>query len=602
MEKILICWNDTEYLRTIKKEIENITEVKKKRQVHKYAVELFYDKDSLSAITQKADYIIILCELLWSHDDNSAPCYSEMNGIKLAQHLRREENIRIPILFVSFLSRKYIIQHPDAKIINTPALKHEFYRLPSNPTEWLNELKKMSGKMSELDLIYTKRRFCGIVGLLEQIRHDVSSCWTKELLKEKLKEIQYANNHTDLSFKRKISSLEDQIELLQKEANNKKRADKTYVVVHNKFKELCTIAISYIQEEGKHDVEITQEDKYKILYLEDDYSKENVIDSRIKHFIEAMENQDLNVKHISQPNYNQHFLRNSDSTNKYNAIICDIEIWEKNDEVRKLTCLGFDYIQKLSNTYHLPVYIILSNVTRSLHSSILNNLNVQVNMYSKSDVLASDSTIQVFIDGIRNLIKQKKGIAEFIDIQPKEKSNFLAGFKCLRDYIYIPSDYYPITIKKSNKTYETPSDVEIFIEQEYNRLQKIFDDKYKQQGIVKEKFLSDHIKGFRELSRLDFHKEKNKSKISDNDNIDKFIKILITRRLLFYAMLKHNIPNAYKLFTTEKNKIFLQNVLFLPEETVRKNVWNNNKNNIQSDFVKFLTKQEIIFIKDFMEK
>lgn len=587
-DKILICWNDTKYINDIK--------------IDGYEKVLFTSKRSLQkdSIAQKADYIVILCELLWSHEVENA-LYSEMSGIKLAQYLRREEGVKIPILFVSFLSRKNILaNHPDAEIISTPALKHGFIQLPSTVEEWIKRLKNLVinkdlketlenenrnvqyeySEMSNLDLAYTRRRFCGIIGLLEQINHDISSCGTKEDLDEKLKKMNYANESTNFTFKSDVDELSAIIK-------NIDTVD--YKVIHDKFKRLCDKIISFIkQSEG---IKTSKNKTYSILFLEDELGKNtSKQDKRIDSLVKTMESQGFVVTPISRPNYAQKFL----SEGKFDAIICDIEIWKEKDDGKELICLGYNYIEHLSKKYRRPIYIILSNVTRSLHSNIINSLGTRVNTYSKSDVLYSDSTKQVFIDGVRNLIEQKKANEE-----PKNKKNkpkkgvfFELTFRRLRDYIENLSE--PITIASINKTYNTSDAVKAHIKKEGEELIRVFEERHK--GTIGEKFLFDKINKFKELNKVVENE-------TEDSNIEKFIKVLIARRLLIYVMLKYNYDTKelHKLFVKGGSNIFLQNALLFSTANKKERIWDENKNKLQSDCKDFLTQQEISHIEELMK-
>lgn len=237
---VLICWNNSIFGKNIQAQIEEKTGWKavvcQKRLEFK---EKWSKKENWSEIT----YVIVLCELKWS-DTVEDGAYSDMNGIKLAQHLRRED-VRIPILFVSFLSRKMILdKHPDAEIICTPALKHGFCQLPvnfnnfqvdenkpeySNKDNWIKALKDLtirlkdsapnfkgsydSKELTDLELEYTKQRFCGIDGLIAQINHDISGC-SADKLQEKLKILRFAVNNKYTDYIADVDNLEIKLHTL----------------------------------------------------------------------------------------------------------------------------------------------------------------------------------------------------------------------------------------------------------------------------------------------------------------------------------------------------------------------------------------------------
>ena len=599
MDRILICWNQSQYVENINIDGYEIDKFKSRTEFMK----------DFAAKSKNAAYIVVLCELTWSHEVEDKP-YSDMSGIKLVQHIRKE-GIKLPVLFISFLSRKDILEkHPDAEIIRTPALKHGFCQLPSNTSQWIKKLEELTvnkelktvieektsmygdktinnkfPEMTDLDLIYTKRRFCGIVGLLEQINHDISGCWTKETLEEKLKKMEFANEITNFAFKGDIDSLSKMIKSINEEDKE------IFATIHKKFKEICKEIIASSKKEKPNEegrVKKPEKQKYNILYLEDEFNK----DEGIKKLVKTMNDQGFTVTDINKPDYNELFLKKGKkgtktqsetslkSRNKilFDAIICDIEIWEEKDGDKELTCLGYDYILRLSKMYRHPVYIILSNVTRSLHNDILNNLETRVNTYSKSDVLVSDATIQVFIDGIKNLIEQKKENEKSQNEKekPREKSCYLKRFKILIENL------------------ATPEAIEIYIQNELDILIGVFEERYKKEGKIKANFLSDKIGEFSELGKVKF--ENNINEITDKI-IVKFIKVLIARRLLIYVMLKHNFTDLHPIFSTSTNKLFLQHALFFYHKIKRDFIWNNETNKIQDDCKNFLSKQEIAYIK-----
>jgi hypothetical protein len=70
---------------------------------------------------QNYEGIIVLCELKWSHETENGN-YSDLNGIKLIQHyIRFDKQIKLPVLFVSMLSRNG--EHPLTKVTLITAYK-----------------------------------------------------------------------------------------------------------------------------------------------------------------------------------------------------------------------------------------------------------------------------------------------------------------------------------------------------------------------------------------------------------------------------------------------------------------------------------------------
>ena len=93
--------------------------------------------------------MVLFCELLKDRNDQ-AVLANKHYGIQLAQYLRNELKLRLPILFTSCLSRvaltKGILKHA---IVN--AVGHSFLQLPCHPNGWIDELQLMR-PLNEIEL------------------------------------------------------------------------------------------------------------------------------------------------------------------------------------------------------------------------------------------------------------------------------------------------------------------------------------------------------------------------------------------------------------------------------------------------------------------
>ena len=228
--KISIFWNKSQYINEIKSQLEQ------KGYVVKFyedpsCFENFKNNTNQKNIIKNTNYIIVLCELNWSLDSDKCQ-YSNLNGIKLVQRIRLMD-IKAPVLFVSFLSQNDILAtHKDAIIICTPALKHEFIQLPSMVDDWFNKLSDMSA-MTPLELKYTHEKFCNLEGLIKQINHDISSCYSKESLKERFDVVKFVVNSKYIKFKPHLFELEVKLERLDENNLNEILEIKDY------FRAIC---------------------------------------------------------------------------------------------------------------------------------------------------------------------------------------------------------------------------------------------------------------------------------------------------------------------------------------------------------------------------
>jgi len=225
--EIWIFWAD----RNSKKGIGAIQKGKGKKDEHQYPVWVCCSRKKFSQGFRKESqkelkYIIILCELGWTHDRNKIQL-SDMGGIELGQHLRLED-VTVPILFVSALSRAEILNDPIARqerqIIVTPALKHGFEQLKlntalENQKAWIEKLKSMFPEdenftLCDFELEYTKDHFCNIEGAIKRMKHDMGSNPTQERLRGYYMLLEKANTSGKFNeeLAKKIKCLPHQIE------------------------------------------------------------------------------------------------------------------------------------------------------------------------------------------------------------------------------------------------------------------------------------------------------------------------------------------------------------------------------------------------------
>ena len=108
--------------------------------------------------------LIILCELQLA----SSSLRNELNGISLAQNLRRN-GYKGGILFISFLSRKQVIKlKPEYSLINT--IGHDFIQLPAHPQEWISTLQTIK-PLDDLEWYDIERNYCNRLGTLRMELH-----------------------------------------------------------------------------------------------------------------------------------------------------------------------------------------------------------------------------------------------------------------------------------------------------------------------------------------------------------------------------------------------------------------------------------------------
>jgi len=557
-KNVCICWNDNEYIcNAVPRFLTAFSSI--------YNVETVLNQEKYETIKwENVDYLIVLCELKWSHKIKEGN-YSDFNGIKLVQHLRYKKDLKIPVLFASIVTRNKIIERKkkEVEIINTLALKHGFVDLRTDPeiVTWLlhflelrdyyawknfktskncidefkktksidlwNELEKQYNlhcenyynnkrfekkeeNLKEWELSYLKRHYCDIGGIISLLKHNIGKCGTKEDLQEQfdiLKDIAQ-----QVGFNDKIKNLSKQIESLDKNVDVGK--------IHTKFENICAEIESILPKTARGNN--TQPIKYNVLYLEDEPE-----DSRIQEFKEIAESHGLKINFISEPTFNKELIKSS------NAIICDIIIEEKPEDVKLTTCLGVNYIDNLVKCgYRNPLFIVLSDVSPNLHFDILDDNPYLDLIRKKKEVIGSSEKIDAFV----------KEIIERIN----NKVNETAKMKCLREGYFQIVNASDKTIEISEKlfTYYTWDCIEKIITENYKNLKNILDEKWGETEITEKILKGDNNTGdyhmIEEIENLGsfekkFHRE---NLVWSRSARSVFVVILIARRLFIYILLK----------------------------------------------------------------
>ncbi|MDR2385534.1 MAG: hypothetical protein LBD80_07755 [Tannerella sp.] len=611
-QKVLICWNPDASTNYIENQVKGSG----------YETVCCINFEALKERNwKKISYIIVLCELKWSNEVLKG-AYSDMNGIKLAQHFRLT-GVKIPIFFVSFLSRKIILaHHPDAEIICTPALKHGFAQLPAWRFDWsealealiINEKLKdamekysdadkyktsyISTELTDLELKYTQRRFCSIVGMLEHINHDISSCATKGALIEKLKVLKYADNRTHSHSKEDIDELEKKVNSI---AEDDLKEEKYRQGIQENFKIICKQIKSSINGSS---VDSRQQDgrKYCVLFIDEDYKT----DMRIKELVKAMESQGFLITIEQTPRYDFRSLEGYGKGNRFDAVISDIEIKAKTDdnEVEELQYLGFNYIKWLQSSFD-RIYIILSNVTRNLYNDVIfgNDNTKNVYPFQKDVYICSDAARQEFINKVKDLIDNKRNAGA----SGKKKGDFDKNsipLKYFRNYINFFAEQSNYEKNKIPEQFKTYAEIKTHVEEKVTALEKLI------KFTAPPSFLQLSANGTGEEYGNNFvyfihykvgpigekRTEKPKDDKYTSTLSNNFINTLIARRLLIYTLLKSENGNVAEVSTMFEGfqKQYPQTQYCFPSNISRESI-NGNKDNRN-----LFSEEEIAYIKQLL--
>ena len=502
----------------------------------------------------KVDGFIILCDLDWT--DYDSPDYYK--GISLVQHfIRYEKKMNTPVVFTSTQNLHNIIKRrPDANIIATPVLQHKFVQFSRNIEDLLHCFDNMK-EMTKRQLEYALNRFCDLKGLLSHIKHNCSNgsidSYKTQLLyavtklfnndSAKLNEVQAASSDKEI-----IRICEKYIHELQNDNTvaNIKIVD---YICDSEEKQLRTLILDDNEED-----ECTNRLVRCMNQICDMVTSKNSICSIAKPVV---------ARNIDD------FFSLLDEDSSFNNIILDIEIWNKSEE---LEALGFDIAEEVRTRMTTPVQInMITNITRSLHSKLIDNFNNDVvkGIYLKEEILSSDTQTISFIKSINqewnnyfNLYK-----APQFNCCKVYQSLIKTVKEGMPNNVKIKLDFNKITNSGRTDirlyTLTNYNELEVAIKDITSELIKRFLSEFPTPDITWDKFdsvcsimrrvVSDSIGlGNEKLIDKIMGKKKAASKEPDTDDINNFVSRLVLRRFFLYLKLFINNYEITRKFDYKK--------------------------------------------------
>jgi len=317
-------------------------------------------------------HLIVLCELTWDEKP-----YSNFYGIDLVKNEIRLQGINLPVLFLSFLSRKQILELDNLKdIISTYALGNHFIQLPTTSNEEIEKFYKMelvSGAEMEDTL-----NFISFDKIISTIRHDVNNENIEEC-KKRLKNIIEKSNKSDKE--------EYFIQL-----NGAKTVEEIRIICDSLEKQLPDNRLT-----KKHD-----DIKYKVLLLEDTET------DGIKALINEEKN-DLNIVHFKKTS--EAFKTISEDTfNEFLVIIVDFRIWDNpvtpHSEKLMSEKQGYRFIEDVVKLGRRYTFVSFSEMPRAFRIRIASTSQLLILPEEKSLVLSTEEQRLAFINKLRYWAEQ----------------------------------------------------------------------------------------------------------------------------------------------------------------------------------------------------
>lgn len=364
----------------------------------KFIKESFLHKNiysNLEDFTQKQyenlnelDGIILLCELDTNQQGEKINL-QDLYGVEVAKQLRRN-NVNIPILFTSFLSRKVICaKKPEREIITT--IGHDFIRLPAKTEDLIISLTKIN-KLNELELYDIKNSYCSREGMVRELVHRLSN----------LKYFDLNNKTSDEVKKNIIDAIKDIYSLYSNDPT------KFINELEYKFNEVNEENISEIILEINRQSEklisdyspnilvesVTEKRNWKILWVDDEADGNH----RLISFLKKLEVEVI----LSNSSSKAVDILNNDwvSENRIAVLIADYRLYEidKDDVKVQQKMQGHSLLKKVVDSERMIRLAALSALPRKFLLRSLREFNIRSEVFSKRDYLEDDNTIKLLCE------------------------------------------------------------------------------------------------------------------------------------------------------------------------------------------------------------
>jgi CheY-like chemotaxis protein len=423
---LLILWNDNPYKKTLSVVFgdENVV----------CSHEAF-----LNALkrTEESIAFIVLCELDWFTGlPNEHTPFAD--GVQIAKELRRVHNNDRPILFVSFLPLK-ILLNTETEIIT--AIGHAFCQLPQTPTQLLDfamkefYLNETKFRLSSLELNDIKSFYCSKEGILSHEIHYLNKFLNFEITKSNRDEI-YNELQTILHRIHQLFLIEPTVESLQ---------------FKNLFADLSSAnlsaAIKFITDAGRrlndeYGVKIgikTREAisyNWEVLLLDDEINKQHPL---VQHMLQS----GLQVTCCNNAEAALRILQQDwQSANRIMVVIADYRLYEEKGGIRyHQKKQGYEFLRQVALSDQLVRLVAFSGLQRKFLLNSFKFYNIRTEVKSKVDYLADEHTYQLFTDEIIELAEENK---EAIEEMPSKCAGFEKSLKAAYKEIRNHPGYYKI--------------------------------------------------------------------------------------------------------------------------------------------------------------
>lgn len=384
----LIIWSDDSFAEALKRTfgVENV-------------VVSFEQLKALDLDKRNWKGIVMPIELSWE-----ANTLSRFYGVEFAKTtLRAKMKLRMPILFLSFLSLKQLCLDREGKEVLerqiVTAVGHDCLLLPSTPKEWNAKLNGMES-LTDLQFVDIFNNLCNVRGLIGGAIHKMQG---------QFRDLGRAREN-DLDQKRKALFEDGLREILTLLGDDSERLAKKEILLGRfqteiiegsgsiqSFLGMCEEELkSLVVEENDvtNNLDVTKIERrpWKALILDDEPKS-------LSSLRAALDKRGIEYR-ITQTVPEAEKAIEEDLFNEIVVVISDYRLLDRVDDVeRHQPRQGYDFLFDLAAKDRLTCLIALSGLSRKFLLESFQKYNTRVDVYSKND-LEGEGAINLFAEAV----------------------------------------------------------------------------------------------------------------------------------------------------------------------------------------------------------
>lgn len=341
---------------------------------------------------------VVLAEVGWGQER-----LSDLGGVAVVRNiLRAKLKLRLPVLFVSFLSPRQIRLGADGnEILNRQivgAMGHDYLDLPSTPRQWVKKLSEIQ-PLTNLQFADVFNNFCDVRGLISESVHKLKNqCRTAFIQPEP---------EVGRRLRGQVVKVFDEIvELLGGTQGASLTRDQLLSEVDFEVADERAIQTFLTHSEGKFGLLIADEDgaarppavgsaerlPWKVLMLDDE--PETLLAIRKALAVRGVDS--LVARTVAEAER----LVTADTFNELLVVVSDYRLFAGAGGVERLQRRqGYDFLFELSQRNRLTHLIALSGLSRKFLLESFQKYNARVDVYSKHD-LGDSGAVNLFADAV----------------------------------------------------------------------------------------------------------------------------------------------------------------------------------------------------------